>query len=172
MRGTAGCNEMAGDPMSLRYRNLRPRAVKRVIGAWERDLALAPGERCAESFIAYFEAGEVEGELAEAFGLPEAFGLRERGELVNAVFTDRGRLVLRMPNRVNAPIAFDSKRPAEVAVLGPTERRLSGSRGGAERTQLVEVKVRGGAEVRIIVPESGVDALVRWGAERPERISA
>jgi hypothetical protein len=168
--GRRGATE-SGEPMGLRTRNKRPRAKKRAIGAWERDLGLAPGENCAESYVAYFEAGEIEGPLAEAFGL------RERGELVNAVFTDRGRLVLRMPTRVAEPIAFDSKKPAEVAVLGPTERRLTGSRGGAERTQLVEVKARGGATVRIIIPESGVDALVRWGAERRgeehrERISA
>jgi hypothetical protein len=152
-----------------RSRTKRPRASeKRVVGRWERDLGLAPGEQCAESYIAYFEPGPVE----ETGQLSEAFGLRERGELVNAVFTDRGRLVLRAPEGLSRPIAFDSKRPAEVEVIGPTDRRLTGSRGGAERTQLVEVSTRGGASVRIIVPQSGVDALVRWSAERRERISA
>jgi hypothetical protein len=152
--------------MGLRSRIKQPRANKRAYGAWERELGLAPGEQCAESYVAYFEPGQVEGEFAEAYGL------RERGELVNAVFTDRGRLVLRMPAGITRPIAFDAKRPAEVEVLGPTERRLTGSRSGAERTQLVEVTSRGGASVRIIVPQSGVDALLRWGAERSERISA
>ena len=76
--------------------------------------------------------------------MSEAFGVRQRGELVNAVLTDRGRLVLRTPAGRTGPIAFDAKRPAEVEVLGPTDRRLSGSRGGAERTQLVEVSSRGG----------------------------
>jgi hypothetical protein len=104
--------------------------------------------------------------------MPEALGVRQRGELVNAVFTDRGRLVLRTPAGRTGPINFDAKRPADVAILGPTERRLSGTRGGAERTQLVEVSTRGGASVRIIVPESAVDALVRWGAERRERACA
>jgi hypothetical protein len=148
------------------------RAQRRGESAWERALGLAPGEQCAESVLAYFEPDEVTGEFALAYGL------RDRGELVNAVFTDRGRLVLRMPNAVTRPIVFEAKRPASVEILGPTERRLNGSRGGAERTQLVEVSSRGGAKVRIIVPESGVDALVRWGAERredyesPERVSA
>jgi hypothetical protein len=153
--------------MGLRSLIKAPRVTKRAIGAWERDLGLAPGEQCAESFVAYFEPGEVESEH-----LADAFGLQERGELVNAVFTDRGRLVLRTPAGVIRPIAFDAKRPAEVQVLGPTERRLTGSRGGAERTQLVAVSSCGFASVRMIVPESGVDALVRWGAERAERISA
>ena len=152
--------------MGLRARIKEPRVVRRAVGAWERDLGLAPGERCAESFVAYFEPGEVVGEFAAAYGL------RERGELVNAVFTDRGRLVLRTPAGATRPIAFDSKRAADVEVLGPTERRLTGSRGGAERTQLVAVSSRGVASVRMIVPQSGVDALVRWGAERAHRISA
>ena len=67
------------------------------------------------------------------------------------------------------PIAFDAKRPAAVEILGPTDRRLTGSRGGAERTQLVAISSRGGASVRIIVAESAVDALLRWGSERVER---
>jgi hypothetical protein len=153
--------------VGLRARNKPTRVTKRTQGAWERDLGLAPGEQCSESYVAYFEADELQASEAEgAFAL--AFGLRERGQLVNAVFTDRGRLVLRMPNGLSRPIAFDSKRPAAVEVLGPTERRLTGSRSGAERTQLVEVSSRGGASVRMIVPESGVDALVRWGAERTD----
>ncbi|HEY5012329.1 MAG TPA: hypothetical protein VIK61_06435 [Acidimicrobiia bacterium] len=138
--------------------------MKRALSAWERSLGLAPGEQCAESYIAYFEPDEVE--LAGDFS--DAFGLASRGELVNAVITDRGRLVLRIPDGMTRSVAFDSKRPADVEVLGPTEQRLSGPRGGAERTQLVEVSTRGGASVRIIVPQSGVDALVRWGSERPE----
>ena len=81
--------------------------------------------------------------------MSEAFGLRERGQLVNAVLTDRGRLVLRTPAGLTGPIAFDAKRPADVEILGPTERRLTGSRGGAERTQLVEVSARGGASVTL-----------------------
>jgi hypothetical protein len=149
--------------MGLRSRSKEPRARKRADGAWERDLGLAPGEQCAESYVAYFEAGEVEGEFAAEYGL------RERGQLVNAVFTDRGRLVLRTPTGDTRPIAFDAKRPAAVEVLGPTERRLTGTQSGAERTQLVEVSSRGGASVRIIVPQSGADALVRWGAERTQR---
>lgn len=160
--------------MGLRALIKRPRAARRAEGAWERDLGLAPGEQCAESYVAYFEPGEVECAQAEEDRSPmsEAFGLRERGQLVNAVLTDRGRLVLRTPAGLTGPIAFDAKRPADVEILGPTERRLTGSRGGAERTQLVEVSARGGASVRIIVPESGVDALVRWGVERRERVSA
>jgi hypothetical protein len=153
--------------MALRSKNKAPRAAKRAIGAWERDLGLAPGEQCAESFVAYFEPEVVENEH-----LADAFGLHERGELVSAVFTDRGRLVLRTPAGATRPITFDAKRPTEVKVLGPTDRRLTGSRGGAERTQLVAVRSHGVASVRMIVPESGVDALVRWGAERTERISA
>jgi len=158
--------------MALRARKKPTRADLDVQEAWERSLGLAPGEQCAESFVAYFEPEKIEGELAEAFGL------RDRGELVNAVFTDRGRLVLRAPDGVSTPIAFDSKRPADVEVLGPTDRRLTGSNGGAERTHLVEVSSHGVAPVRIIVPESGVVALVRWSAERPttshgdERVSA
>lgn len=160
--------------MQLRDWIKRSRAERRAESAWERDLALAPGEQCAESYVAYFEAGEVEAAQAEDDRSPmtEAFGLRQRGELVNAVFTDRGRLVLRTPAGRTGPINFDAKRPADVAILGPTERRLSGTRGGAERTQLVEVSTRGGASVRMIVPESAVDALVRWGAERRERACA
>jgi hypothetical protein len=153
--------------MGLRSRNKPPRVSKRALSAWERDLGLAPGEQCAESFVAYFEPEEVEAEQ-----LADAFELRERGELVNAVFTDRGRLVLRTPAGDTRPIAFDSKRAAHVEVLGPTERRLTGTRGGAERTQLVAVRSHGVASVRMIVPESGVDALVRWGAERADRLSA
>jgi hypothetical protein len=164
---SGGVHRYRGEPMGLRSRNKEPRVSKRTVGAWERDLGLAPGERCAESFVAYFEPGEVENEQ-----LADAFGLHERGELVNAVFTDRGRLVLRTPAGATRPIAFDSKRAAEVEVLGPTERRLTGSRGGAEHTQLVAVRSRGVASVRMIVPQSGVDALVRWGAERADRISA
>lgn len=149
--------------MGLRSRIWEPRAHKRADGVWERDLGLAPGEQCAASYVAYFEAGEVEGEFAAEYGL------RERGQLVNAVFTDRGRLVFRTPTGDSGPIAFDAKRAAAVEVLGPTERRLTGTRSGAERTQLVEVSSRGVASVRVIVPESGVDALVRWGVERTER---
>jgi hypothetical protein len=157
--------------LGLRAWSKGTRAEKRAIGRWERDLGLAPGEQCSESYVAYFETGEtdVEGSLADAFGL------RERGELVNAVFTDRGRLVLRMPGGVTRPIAFDAKRPAEVEILGPTERRLTGARGGAEPTQLVAVSSGSETSVRIIVPESGVDALVRWGTERSvlaDRVSA
>jgi hypothetical protein len=162
--------------MGLRIRSTRTRAdwsrkraQKRAESAWERALGLAPGEQCTESYVAYFEPGEVGGDFADAFGL------RDRGELANVVFTDRGRLVLRMPGGVTGSIAFDAKRPAVVDVLGPTERRLTGSWGGAERTQLVEVSSRGGATVRIIVPESGVDALAAWGAEHAEgteRVSA
>jgi hypothetical protein len=168
MTGESGGGRCRGNPMGLKSRNQRmTRAERRAEGAWERDLGLAPGEAAAESYVAYFEPGEVEREH-----LAQAFGLRERGELVNAVFTDRGRLVLRTPAGVTRPIAFDAKRPAEVAVIGPTDRRLTGTRGGAERTQLVEVSTRGGATVRIIIPESGVDALLRWGAKRRERVSA
>jgi hypothetical protein len=151
--------------MGLRSHNKSSRAEKRAVGEWERSLGLAPGEQSSESFVGYLEPAENDtGEFADAFGL------RERGELVNAVFTDRGRLVLRNPASIHEPIAFDSKRPAVVDVLGPTERRLSGARGGAERTRLVEVSSRGGHCVRLIVPESGVDALVRWGAARQERV--
>ena len=153
--------------MSLRSRTKPTRAQRRATDAWERDLGLAPGEQPVESYVAYFEAGdpapaEVDCEFADAFGL------RERGELVNAVFTDRGRLVLRMPDGAR-PIAFDAKRPAAVEILGPTSRRLTGALGGAERTQLVAISSRGGASVRIILAESAVDALLRWGAERTER---
>jgi hypothetical protein len=137
---------------------------------------MAPGEQASESFVAYFEPDEpLTAEVGCEFA--DAFGLRERGELVNAVFTDRGRLVLRMPDGAR-PIAFDSKRPAAVEILGPTSRRLTGARGGAERTQLVAISSRGGASVRIILAESAVDALLRWGservelAERAERVSA
>jgi hypothetical protein len=164
-----GVSDSGGNPLPLRAHNKQTRLNKRVETAWERALGLAPGEQCAESFVAYFEPAEVEGEFAEAYGL------RDRGELVNAVLTDRGRLVFRMPDAVSHPIAFDSKRPAVVQIIGPTERRLSGSRGGAERTHLVEVSSRGAACVRIIAPESCVDALVRWGADRTEptvRVSA
>jgi hypothetical protein len=162
--------------VSLRSRNKHTRAEKRATEAWERDLGMAPGEQAAESYVAYFEPGELgAGETDCEFA--DAFGLRERGDLVNAVFTDRGRLVLRMPAGAR-PIAFDAKRPAAVEILGPTQRRLTGSRGGAERTQLVAISSRGGESVRIIVPESAVDALLRWGservarAERWERVSA
>ena len=103
--------------------------------------------------------------MVESEQLADAFELPERGELVNAVFTDRGRLVLRTPAGATGPIAFDGKRPAEVEVIGPTDRRLTGTRGGAERTQLVAVSSRGVASVRMIAPESCVDALVRWGAD-------
>jgi hypothetical protein len=149
----------------------KPTADQRVHSAWERALGLAPGEQCAESFVAYYEDEEMEGELARAFGV------RERGALVNGVFTDRGRLVLRVPDSPAEPIAFEAKRPARVCVLGPSERRLSGLHGGAERTRLVELSSHGIEPVRIIVPESGVEALVRWGEERPgygdkERVSA
>ena len=150
--------------MGLRSRSQHTRGVKRALSAWERALGLAPGEQCAESYVAYFEPDEVE--VAGDFS--DAFGLRSRGELVNAVFTDRGRLVLRIPDSIAGPIAFDAKRPADVEVIGPTEQRLNGPRGGAEHTQLVEVSTRGGASVRIIVPQSGVDALVSWASERPE----
>jgi hypothetical protein len=134
-------------------------------------LGLAPGEQASESFVAYYEDEEIEGELARAFGV------RERGALVNAVFTDRGRLVLREPDSPAEPIAFDAKRPARVEVLGPSDRRLSGTQGGAERTQLVELSSHGIDPVRIIVPESGVEVLLRWEEERPgyddrERVSA
>ena len=159
--------------MPLRTRTKRTtradKRAKRTVSSWDRALGLAPGEQPAESFVAYFEPGEVTGEFAAAYGL------RERGELVNAVFTDRGRLVLRIPEGPTRSIAFDAKRPVDVEILGPNERRLLGTRGGAERTQLVEVSSRGGAKVRIIVPESGVDALVQWGQERTQafdRISA
>ena len=164
-----GVPEAGGNPLPLRARNKQTRVNKRAESAWERALGLAPGEQCAESFVAYFEPAEVEGEFAEAYGL------QDRGELVNAVLTDRGRLVFRMPDAVSRPIAFDAKRPAVVEILRPTERRLSGSRGGAEHTHLVEVSSRGAGSVRIIVAESGVDALVRWGADRAEptvRVSA
>jgi hypothetical protein len=149
----------------MRAKHKQTRAVKRADDAWARSLGLAPGEQAEESYVAYFEPGAVEGEGEYA----DAFGLRERGELVNAVFTDRGRLVLRMPDAVTKSIAFDAKRPAAVEILGPTERRLTGARGGAERTQLVAISSRGGESVRIIVPESAVDALIRWGAERVAR---
>jgi hypothetical protein len=153
--------------VSLRSRTKPTRAERRTRDAWERDLGLAPGEQASESYVAYFEvdevpSGQVDGEFADAFGL------RARGELVNAVFTDRGRLVLRMPDGAR-PIAFDAKRPAAVEIVGPTSRRLAGARGGAERTQLVAISSRGGASARIIVAESAVDALLRWGAERAER---
>jgi hypothetical protein len=151
-----------GNPLALRAKNKQTRAKKRADTAWERALGLAPGEQSAASFVAYFEPVEVEGEFAQAYGL------RDRGELVNVVLTDRDRLVLRMPDGMSAPIAFDAKRPAVVSILGPNERRLSGARGGAERTQLVEVNSRGGARVRIIVPDSCVDELVKWGTERPQ----
>jgi hypothetical protein len=159
--------------MGFRARKKSTRADQRVHDEWERALGLAPGEQCAESFVAYYEsdAEEIEGDLARAFGVCE------RGELVNAVFTDRGRLVLRVPDGASQSVSFDSKRPARVAVLGPTDRRLSGANGGAERTHLVELSGHGVEPVRIIVPESGVVALVRWGEERPdsderERVSA
>jgi hypothetical protein len=157
--------------MAVRSRKKPTRADERVHSAWERALGLAPGEQCAESFVAYYEDEEMEGELARAFGV------RERGALVNAVFTDRGRLVLRVPDSPVEPIAFDAKRSARVAVLGPSDRRLTGLQGGAERTRLVELSSHGIEPVRIIVSESGVDALVRWGEERPghddrERVSA
>jgi hypothetical protein len=145
----------------LRSRKKPTRADQRAHGAWERALGLAPGEQAAESFVAYYEDEDIEGELARAFGV------RERGALVNAVFTDRGRLVLREPDSPAAPIAFDSKRPARVAVLGPCDRRLSGSQGGAERTQLVELSSHGIDPVRIIVPESGLEVLLRWEEDRP-----
>jgi hypothetical protein len=150
--------------MGLRSRSQNTRGAKRAHSAWERALGLAPGEQSAESYIAYFEPDEVE--LAGDFS--DAFGLATRGELVNAVLTDRGRLVLRIPDSATPSIAFDAKRPADVEVIGPTEQRLSGPRGGAEHTQLVEVSTRGGTLVRIIVPLSGVDALVRWASERPD----
>jgi hypothetical protein len=144
---------------------------ERAAPEWERALGLAPGEQASESFVAYYEDEEIEGELARAFGV------RERGALVNAVFTDRGRLVLREPDSPAEPISFDPKRPARVAVLGPNDRRLTGLQGGAERTHLVELSSHGMDTVRIIVPESGVAVLVRWGADRPghderERVSA
>ena len=161
--GRVGCRTTGGEPFIMRSKHKQTRAVKRADDAWERSLGLAPGEQAAESYVAYFEPDEIEGEFADAFGLCD------RGELVNVVFTDRGRLVLRMPDAVSRPIAFDAKRPAAVEILGPTERRLSGARGGAERTQLVAISSRGGASVRIIVPESAVDALIRWGSERMER---
>jgi hypothetical protein len=164
------------EPVSLRSRTKPTRAQRRTTDAWERDLGMAPGEQASESFVAYFEPDEpLTAEVGCEFA--DAFGLRERGELVNAVFTDRGRLVLRMPDGAR-PIAFDSKRPAAVEILGPTSRRLTGARGGAERTQLVAISSRGGASVRIILAESAVDALLRWGservelAERAERVSA
>ena len=160
-----------GKPMPLRSRNKQAlRAIKRAESDWERALGLAPGERSAESFVAYYEPVDIEGEFAEAYGL------RDRGELVNVVVTDRGRLVFRRPDGLSPPIAFDAKRPALVEILGPTDRRLSGARGGAERTQLVEVSSIGDLRVRVIAPESGVDLLVCWAAERdqmgPERVSA
>lgn len=152
--------------MTLRSRNKPTRAQRRATDAWERDLGLAPGERPAESYVAYFEAGEPAAAEADC-EFADAFGLRDRGDLVNAVFTDRGRLVLRMPDGAR-PIAFDAKRPAAVEIVGPTSRRLTGALGGAERTQLVAINSRGGASVRIIVAESAVDALLRWGAERAD----
>ena len=147
----------------MRSKHKQTRAVKHADEAWTRSLGLAPGEQAEESYVGYFEPGEVEGDFADAFGL------RDRGELVNAVFTDRGRLVLRVPDSITQSIAFDAKRPAAVEILGPTERRLTGARGGAERTQLVAISSRGGDSVRIIVPESAVDALIRWGSERVAR---
>ncbi|HEX4493343.1 MAG TPA: hypothetical protein VH914_19220 [Acidimicrobiia bacterium] len=149
----------------------KPTRDQRGHSAWERALGLAPGESASESFVAYYEDEEIEGELARAFGV------RERGALVNAVFTDRGRLVLREPDSPAEPIAFDAKLPARVAVLGPNNRRLTGLLGGAERTHLVELSSHGIDPVRIIVPESGVAVLLRWGDERPghderERVSA
>jgi hypothetical protein len=153
--------------VGLRARTKPTRAQRRTTDAWERDLGLAPGEQASESYVAYFEPGDVPpGEVDCQFA--DAFGLCERGELVNAVFTDRGRLVLRMPEGAR-PIAFDAKRPAAVEIVGPTSRRLTGSKGGAERTQLVAISSRGGASVRIIIAESAVDALLRWGSERTER---
>jgi hypothetical protein len=156
--------------MGLRSRK-KPTPDAGTAEAWERALGLAPGEQPSESFVAYYEDQEIEGELARAFGV------RERGALVNAVFTDRGRLVLRVPDDPTEPISFDAKRPARVAVLGPNARRLSGLQGGAERTHLVELSSHGIDPVRIIVPESGVEVLLRWGEERPapderERVSA
>jgi hypothetical protein len=156
--------------MGLRSRK-KPTADQCTAHAWERALGLAPGEQTSESFVAYYEDEEIEGELARAFGV------RERGALVNAVFTDRGRLVLREPDSPTEPISFDAKRPARIAVLGPNDRRLTGLQGGAERTQLVELTSHGIDPVRIIVPESGVEVLLRWGEERPdhderERVSA
>jgi hypothetical protein len=148
--------------MGLRSKKKPTRADRHVSSEWERALGLAPGEQAAESFVAYYEDEEMEGELAAAFGV------RERGALVNAVFTDRGRLVLRVPDSPTAPIAFDAKRPARVAVLGPNARRLTGLQGGAERTKLVELSSHGIDPVRIIVPESGVEVLLRWGDERPD----
>jgi len=153
--------------VSLRSRTKPTRAERRTTDAWERDLGMAPGERASESYVAYFEPGALpRGDVDCEFA--DAFGLRERGELVNAVFTDRGRLVLRMPDGAR-PIAFDAKRPTAVEIVGPTSRRLAGARGGAERTQLVAISSRGGASVRIVVADSAVDALLRWGAERAER---
>jgi hypothetical protein len=165
-----GCHD-TGERMSLRSRKKPTRADRHVHSAWERALGLAPGEQCAESFVAYYEDEEIEGDLARAFGVSE------RGALVNGVFTDRGRLVLRIPDSITETIAFDAKRPVRVAVIKPTERRLSGMHGGAERTKLVELSSHGIPPVRIIVPESGVEALVRWGDDRPradelERVSA
>jgi hypothetical protein len=153
--------------VTLRSRTKPTRAQRRATDAWERDLGLAPGEEAAESYVAYFEPAEPE--MADVgCEFADAFGLRERGELVNAVFTDRGRLVLRMPAGAR-PIAFDAKQPAAVEILGPTSRRLTGALGGAERTQLVAISSRGGASVRLIIAESAVDALLRWGAERADR---
>jgi hypothetical protein len=158
-----------GSPLVLRSRSKQTRTERRVTDAWERDLGLAPGERMEESFVAYFEpdagalgAGEIDCEISDAFGL------RERGELVNMVFTDRGRLVLRMPAGTR-PIAFDPKRAVSVEILGPTSRRLTGSHCGAERTHLVAIRSRGGDSVRIILPESAVEALLKWGTERAKR---
>jgi hypothetical protein len=147
--------------MAFRDRKRPSRADQHAHADWERALGLAPGEACTESFVAYYEDEPIEGELARAFGV------QERGDLVNGVFTDRGRLVLRAPASMANPIAFDAKQRARVSILGPTERRLTGLNGGAERTHLVQVSSHGVGSVRIIVPESGVTALVRWGEERP-----
>ena len=119
----------------MRAKKKATRADRDVHESWERALGLAPGEQCAESFVAYFEPGEVTGEFAAEYGL------RERGELVNAVFTDRGRLVLRMPEGTTHSIAFDAKRPAEVEILGPNERRLLGTRGEAVAAWPADVAV-------------------------------
>ena len=169
--GSGGVPTSRGSGVGLRARTKPSRAQRRATDAWERDLGLAPGERSSESYVAYFEPGELpHGEVDCEFS--DAFGLRERGELVNVVFTDRGRLVLRMPDGT-PPIAFDAKRPAAVEIVGPTSRRLTGSRGGAERTQLVAVSSRGGASVRIIVAESGGRRVVALGlgAGRARRAS-
>ncbi len=135
-------------------------------GAWERDLGLAPGERCTDSYVGYFEAGSVSGSLEEAFKLSG------RGLVVNAVLTDRGRLVVRAPDGVTRPVAFDAKRPAAVEVLGAAELRLAGRQSGAERTKLVSIRCPGGPAVRVIVADSAVEAFQRWSAERPRYASA